>query len=929
MECMRKLVLVTLALSSFGIGGCDYFRDAHDRLERAQEFAGKGDRRRALVEVRIALQEEPGLAPARLLLAELAWWLGDVRSSARELEKVPADFNPAQRNDLATRIAIASGEFDRALVLVDGMSEGASRALYRGQALFGLNRAPEAEAQFRVALQGDPSSVEAHTALIEARAAQGDTAGALEASAALVKSHGDAAMAWFVHGALLAREAKLAESARALTTAREFASRQLTVMQQVALLSLSIDVQLALRDHDAARVSNAALARLVGGSPLSALATARIAMSAGDYAAAVTELRKVTTAAPQMARARFLLGVALAAQGNLEQASSELNSVVRQSPENMEARELQARLRMRLDDPDGALRALMPALQAQSGDLRLASLADQLLAQSDGNPQAIGTLEAALKTTPDDRELQLRLVRTYLQAGKPEPALQWLGRMESVAGDPRRDALLLQATFLASGDAAARRELANLLERAGNDTARIILVAAFHLRLGETAQGRQVLQAALARSADDNDLSIALAKLEFSANQPAAARALLAKLIDRTPGHEGARMVSAQLAMAGGDRAAAAEHLESVRKTNPGSVPPRLALAQLALARDDIKTAGALVQEVLAAEPDNGAVRNSLGLLFLTTARYDKAAEHFRAGTELDPTSAVLWLNLGRAQLAQQQFSIAQGSLERALKLRPAWVQAESALVFLDLQAGSQEKALRRIADLRQARPRDPEVMAVEGDLRAALAQHREAAAAYDQAFDLAPTFALALRSTSARSAAKLPDPASALTRWVTRHPDDAGARVALAEALMRDGDQVRAAEQLRAVLAKRPQDVTALNNLAWLYHELGDPRALGLARQAAALAPNVPQVADTLGWILVEQGQASEGVQLLERAAGSRSASPSIHYHYGAALARTGATDRARQLLTELLANEASFPERTAAAGLLADLSKGDGSGK
>jgi Flp pilus assembly protein TadD len=219
--------------------------------------------------------------------------------------------------------------------------------------------------------------------------------------------------------------------------------------------------------------------------------------------------------------------------------------------------------------------------------------------------------------------------------------------------------------------------------------------------------------------------------------------------------------------------------------------------------------------------------------------------------------------------------------------------------------------------------------MAVEGDLRSALAQHREAAAAYDEAFDVAPSFALALRSASARSAAKLPEPARSLTRWVASHPDDAGARVALAEALVRDGEPARAAEQLRAVLATRPQDVTALNNLAWIYHELGDPRALGLARQAAALAPNVPQVADTLGWILVEQGQASEGVPLLERAAGSRSASPSIRYHYGAALARTGATERSRQLLTELLADEASFPERTAAAGLLADLSKGEGSGK
>ena len=49
------------------------------------------------------------------------------------------------------------------------------------------------------------------------------------------------------------------------------------------------------------------------------------------------------------------------------------------------------------------------------------------------------------------------------------------------------------------------------------------------------------------------------------------------------------------------------------------------------------------------------------------------------------------------------------------------------------------------------------------------------------------------------------------------------------------------------------PQDVVALNNLAWLYHQRGDARALDWRVQAVKLAPQSSAVADTLGWILVE----------------------------------------------------------------------------
>jgi thioredoxin-like negative regulator of GroEL len=77
----------------------------------------------------------------------------------------------------------------------------------------------------------------------------------------------------------------------------------------------------------------------------------------------------------------------------------------------------------------------------------------------------------------------------------------------------------------------------------------------------------------------------------------------------------------------------------------------------------------------------------------------------------------------------------------------------------------------------------------------------------------------------------------------------------------------------------------------------------------------------DTLGWILVRSGQVAEGLPLLEKAASAANASAEIKYHYAAALARSGAKDRAKEQLAQLLGTPATFDGRAEAQQLLVEL--------
>jgi len=99
---------------------------------------------------------------------------------------------------------------------------------------------------------------------------------------------------------------------------------------------------------------------------------------------------------------------------------------------------------------------------------------------------------------------------------------------------------------------------------------------------------------------------------------------------------------------------------------------------------------------------------------------------------------------------------------------------------------------------------------------------------------------------------------------------------------------------------------------LAWLYQQRGElATARRLAEQAFAVAPRVPLIDDTLGWILVAQGEADKALTYLSAANLSAPKNPDIQYHLAVALNRLGWRADAQAVLETLLGQGASFSDR------------------
>jgi len=99
------------------------------------------------------------------------------------------------------------------------------------------------------------------------------------------------------------------------------------------------------------------------------------------------------------------------------------------------------------------------------------------------------------------------------------------------------------------------------------------------------------------------------------------------------------------------------------------------------------------------------------------------------------------------------------------------------------------------------------------------------------------------------------------------------------------------------------------------------DPRALQTAEQAYKLKPDRASVADTLGWMLIEQGNTKRGIEVLQKAVEAAPDAFEFRYHLAQALAKTGDKAQAIAHLERIVATGAKFSKKAEAVALLNQL--------
>lgn len=914
-----------LLVALLATAGCDFFRGPDARVTRAEKAMAAHDYRAAVIELKNALEDDPGHVQARLRLAEVEFQLGDVVGADKDLRRALELGAPLDPNaELAARIQLSLGQFRELVTQIDGGKSGLAdpaAALFRGSALLGLQEYDAARASFARVPQDDAHSVEARAGAGTALAWQGAFDAAITELDALIAAHPDRFEGWVARGATRARAGDVGRADEDLRHATTLLVPEVPATERAKLFAALCEVQLARGDTEAASRTQQQLANVAPEIVATQVLAARIAMARQDYSSATAILQRALGAAPDVVPIRFLLGAALLAQGNLGQAERHLAQVVQRAPENVEARKLLVQVQLRLGRPEAALGVL--TTMDRSADPQLDALLGLAHLLQGEQPSGIAYLERAVAGNPKDEQVELELAAAYLRAAQPQKAVELLSRGDRREPDARRTGVLV-AALIADGDLRrARTEMEALLAARPNDPATLELAAAFFTQQHEFARARAIAQAASDANPRNVNALLVRAQIEAESGDLKAAAAWLDKALAVAPDNAPAHLALAELAARRGDLDAAARSLEDLRRRDPQSADARLKLAALYMRQRDTRRTQEVVAELTTLAKDQPQVMNALGTLYFDNGRYDEALQRFQSAALQDEANPVYWFNTARAQISLGNSVVARQALEKAEAVQPGWLPAVGTLAMLDVREGHGSEALARVNDLRSRKPRDAEALVLEGDVQMVLHDYGKAADAYQAARALQPGGGLAFKEYKAREAGNLPNPLEPLEAWLRTHADDVAIRVVYAEARRAHGDRNGAVAQYEIVRRSGRATPVVLNNLAWIYYELRDPRAVGIAREAHEAAPGIAAIADTYGWILAETGKAAEAEPILAAAA-SASDDPSTDFHHAVALLRSGKAEQGRQQLRELLKVSPDFPEAAEARKLLGSAAGG-----
>jgi putative PEP-CTERM system TPR-repeat lipoprotein len=643
-------------------------------------------------------------------------------------------------------------------------------------------------------------------------------------------------------------------------------------------------------------------------------ARARIEYGKGNMKRANEALQQVMRATSDPGPAISLLHASVNYElGNYEQSRKSASLVLSQQPDNIHAAKLVAVNQLRQGDTKSALGIVLPMLKTHPNDARLLSLAGEVYLQSKQYSKAMEFLDKAARLQPKDAEIKQHQARGHLALGRTDQATADLEQAVSLSDKSGQADLSLITLHLRQKQYdQALQAIAALEKKLPNNPVTHNLRAAAYMGKDDKAAARKSWQQALSIQPDFYPAAANLARLDMAEKNPAAARKRFESILEKGDKNVQAMMALAAMAASEKNDQDSLNWLEKAAKADPQAIPPRAALVRYYLEKKNPQKALNLAREAADANPESPEALVLLGAAQIEVGDKSSGISTLTKVTEKAPASAEAFHKLALAQLASQQNAAARISLEKALSLRPGHIAAFDLLTRMDLAEKKPEQALQRARKFQVEDPKSAFGFDREAGILLSQKQFAQAAKQYEQAINRGAGGqglinlhnALLLAGNHAGAEQKLAD-------WLKRHPKDKLTQAYAANHYARAGRQSEAIAQYQALLATTPNNALLLNNLANLYFQTKDVRALETAEKAYKLNPAHPAIQDTLGWILVQRGDAKRGVEVLSKALTVAPKSPAIRYHYAVALAQTGNKTQAKQELEQVIGAKQTFPEQ------------------
>jgi tetratricopeptide (TPR) repeat protein len=674
----------------------------------------------------------------------------------------------------------------------------------------------------------------------------------------------------------------------------------------------------ALRADRNNRKANARLGQiwLEQGSPL----------KAGAY------LLKTRQLEPTNLESRVRLARAFANTGQFDEATKEALSILDSSP----------------DDPD-ALLLLVETIRTPQ-DLTVAE--ERLERFSEKTAPAYHLAAASIALRKGDRAAAEQAVEQAIAVGtKSVEAHNAMGLLHLARNQPEQaEKAFKAAADLAPVRSAARVRFAEYLSSTGRNEEAIayatdltkqapdflsawIFLARIAINAKQYDQGLSLLNNVFSRDADNVDGRLLQAQAWLATGEIKKAVEQLERM---NKAYASVPIIKYQLARAyveSKNVAQAAVTVEQALAIDPNYVDAILLLAELNIRAGKADVSVKALENLRKTRPDLAQARLVLADAYRTLGRQEDAAALFREQVRNAPPSAEPYYYTGVLLREQNKPAEARQAFEKALELAPDNTAPIEQLVEMDIAEKKFDAAMQRVDKLFQKNANSAPAYFLQAKIFVAQEQWDRAEAALLKALEIDPKIEAAYRMLIATylAAGKLPQAIERIEKAVAQKPADGSALLVLGMGYSQIKEYLKARDAYERVLKIEPNSAVALNNLAFLYSEQLNEieKAQEFAVKARAAAPNNPNVADTLGWILFKRRDYQQASTLLRESATKLPDNPVVQFHSGMAHYMMGNTDEARTALRKAVDSPEEFSGKEDARNRLRLLEESSAGGK
>lgn len=895
-----------------------------DSMASAKAALAKRDFRAAVVHLKGVLGAGSDSGELRFLLGRALLAQGDASGALVELTKArELRYGDAQVLPELVKAMLALGQSKKVIdqfaeqTLPDQKATAELKALVAA-AHVALGDIDRCRAVVEEALALDAKNISAR--LLKARLVSGnghadDGLAIVEAVLADAPTHGGA---WSLKGELLA-------SGKHDVDGGIKAYRQ-ALTGEPALISAHaglIELLLAKNDVPAFKAQIEALGKVAPASVEALFYAVELALVENDLKRAREGAQRLLLLTPNFPPALQVAGVVSLRTDELALAQKQLGQAVQLAPTVPAARRLLAEALLRSGQAGKAVAALQPLLElAAPADVDLAMAAQAYMQEGD-LAKAESFYSRAAKANPQDTKSRVALALAQLAKGDAGGGLSQLEALAAQDQTTFADMALINARMLRNDLDGAMQAIDRLEGKVQSKSIPQLLRARVSLKRNDQPSARASLEKALAADPVNFPVLAEMAVLDIAEGRQQDSLKRFEAVLAREPQNVPAALAVADLKQRTGSKPAEVEALLlDIVKRFPGEVAPRLALVQHYLTQRASKTALSAAQDALTAIPDNPRIVDVLARAQLASGDLRQAIVSLQKVAASHGNLPEPHLRLGDVYLGTRDLQAASTSYQRALDVAPRNLAAQRGLVQVALARRRIPDALKIARDVQIQRPGESVGLVMEGDIHVGQEAWVPAIAAYKAALARQPYTDVAKRlHTAYLSAGRQVDADRFAATWEHDSPRDADFGFYLGSLAVQRKDFASAEASFRKVVAVRPADAMAFNNLAALLLQQGKPGALELAEKANQLAPNRSPYLDTLASAQAAEKHLQDAVVSQQKAVALAPEVPAYRLGLAKLLIDAGNRSQAREELQKLSALGSAFSGQAEVSALLKGL--------